>query len=113
MRERSERVLAIAAVLAAALPAAAQVEDLYVRGFVSQGWLNTRDVNYLVDDSRDGTAEFHEAAVSILARPEEKLRVGLQFMARDFGEVGNNQVVIDSLITDGWTISDEELSKGS
>ena len=49
-------------------------------------------VNYLVDDSRDGSAEFHEAAVSIQARPEEKLRVGLQFLARDFGEVGNNNV---------------------
>ncbi len=86
--------LPFALVLLAA-PAAAQMEDLYVRGFVSQGWLNSLNVNYLVDDSRDGTAEFHEAAVSIQARPEEKLRVGLQFLARDFGEVGNNNVVID------------------
>ncbi|MBC8424733.1 hypothetical protein H8E07_11475, partial [bacterium] len=89
------RLVMLAAILALAGSAAAQVEDLYVRGFVSQGWLNSRDVNYLVDDSRDGSAEFHEAAVSIQARPEEKLRVGLQFLARDFGEVGNNNVVID------------------
>jgi hypothetical protein len=89
------RLVTLAAILVLAGSAAAQIEDLYVRGFVSQGWLNSRDVNYLVDDSRDGTAEFHEAAVSIQARPEEKLRVGLQFLARDFGEVGNNNVVID------------------
>lgn len=89
------RLVTLAAILALACSAAAQVENLYVRGFVSQGWLNSRDVNYLVDDSRDGTAEFHEAAVSIQARPEERLRVGVQFLARDFGEVGNNQVVVD------------------
>lgn len=91
----ASRLAAIAALVLLAAPAAAQVEDLYVRGFVSQGWLNSRDVNYLVDDSRDGSAEFHEAAISIQARPEERLRVGLQFLARDFGEVGNNNVVID------------------
>lgn len=89
------RRAAILGLVLLAVPASAQIEDLYVHGFVSQGWLNSRDVNYLVDDSRDGTAEFHEAAVSIQARPEEKLRVGLQFLARDFGEIGNNNVVID------------------
>ena len=91
----AKRLAVLAGMILLAAPAAAQMDELYVRGFVSQGWLNSRDVNYLVDDSRDGTAEFHEAAVSIQARPEEKLRVGLQFLARDFGEVGNNNVVID------------------
>ncbi len=86
------KLVVILSLLLLAAPASAQIEDLYIRGFVSQGWLNSRDVNYLVDDSRDGSAEFHEAAVSIQARPEEKLRVGLQFLARDFGEVGNNNV---------------------
>ncbi len=95
MKQLLNGCILVTAVLLIALPAAAQTEDLYIRGFISQGWLNSRDVNYLVDDSRDGSAEFHEAAVSILARPEEKLRVGLQFMARDFGDVGNNNVVID------------------
>ena len=99
---RLGRMILIPLLLAA--PAAAQVDDLYVRGFVSQGWLNTHAVNYLVDDSRDGTAEFHEAAVSIQARPEEKLRVGLQFLARDFGESGNNDVVID------WAYADYRYS---
>jgi len=102
--DRSGKLLATLALVLLAVPAVAQIEDLYVRGFISQGWLNSRDVNYLVDDSRDGTAEFHEAAVSIQARPEEKLRVGLQFLARDFGEVGNNNVVID------WAYADYHYS---
>lgn len=83
------------AVLLLAVPAAAQIGDLYVRGFVSQGYLNSSHNNYLVRNSRDGTSEFHEAAVSLQAFPEERLRVGLQFLARDFGEVGNNDVLID------------------
>lgn len=83
------------ALLIAAGPAVAQLGDLYVRGFVSQGYLNSSHNNYLVSDSRDGSAEFHEAAVSLQAFPEERLRVGLQFLARDFGEVGNNDVLID------------------
>ncbi|HPF34246.1 hypothetical protein KDK88_01620 [bacterium] len=87
-------LVCLSLVLAAA-PAAAQLADLYVRGFVSQGYLNSSHNNYLVPNSRDGSSEFHEAAVSLQAHPEERLRVGLQFLARDFGDVGNNDVLID------------------
>ena len=48
-------LVCLSLVLAAA-PAAAQLADLYVRGFVSQGYLNSSHNNYLVPNSRDGSS---------------------------------------------------------
>jgi hypothetical protein len=77
------------------LSAAVDITEVYFNGFVSQGWINTTHNNYLVDNSRDGTAEFHEAAISIQNQVDERLRVGIQFLGRDFGESGNNAVLVD------------------
>jgi hypothetical protein len=70
-------------------------DPLYVTGFVSQGYLNTSNVNYLVPRSVNGTAEFAEAAITVVARPEDKLRVGIQLLARNFGDTGNDFVAVD------------------
>ena len=82
-------------VLAFSGTAVAQLNDLYIRGFVSQGYLNTSHNNYLVEQSKNGSTEYNEAAISLQAFPEERLRVGIQLFARDFGDVGNNYVVVD------------------
>ncbi len=87
--------IAIIAVATAAWAGAATLDDLYFGGFVSQGYINTSHNNYLVTDSRDGSSEYHEAALSVMTRPGEHLRVGMQFLARDFGEIGNNHVWVD------------------
>lgn len=70
-------------------------ESLYVTGFVSQGYLNTSENNYLVPRSVNGTAEFTEAAITVVAQPQDKLRVGLQLLARNFGDAGNGFVSVD------------------
>ncbi len=80
--------------------AVAQLDDLYIRGFVSQGYINTSHNNYLVEQSKNGSTEFNEAAISLQAFPEERLRVGIQLFSRDFGDVGNNNVVVD------WAFAD-------
>ena len=81
---------------AATLAVAGEVGDnLYVNGFVSQGYLNTSKNNYLVPRSVNGTAAFTEAAITLLARPMDRLQVGIQFLGRNFGNSGNDQVVID------------------
>ena len=95
LKTGSMTILLLGLLLPAADLPAADLSDLYFNGFVSQGWINTSHNNYLVDDSRDGTAEYHEAAVSIQNQLDDRLRVGLQFLARDFGESGNNNVVVD------------------
>jgi hypothetical protein len=70
-------------------------DDLYIGGFVSQGYLNTSHNNYLVRDSRDGTSEYHEAAFNIQKIVDPRLRLGIQFFARDLGDQGNNNVLVD------------------
>ena len=74
---------------------AAKLEDLYISGFVSQGFLVSTENNYLLSSSKEGTAEFSEIAVNITAEPMDRLRVGVQFLAFDFGVEGNNNFTLD------------------
>ncbi len=85
------------AVLLTAADSPAQLSDnsLLVTGFVSQGYLNTSENNYLVPRSVNGTAEFTEAAITVVAQPMDRLRVGIQLLARNFGNTGNDFVTVD------------------
>ena len=75
---------------------AAEIDDnIFLNGFVSQGYLNTSENNYLVPRSIQGTAAFTEAAITLTATPMDRLRVGIQFLGRNFGNTGNDQVLID------------------
>ncbi|MBU2503206.1 hypothetical protein KJ682_17900 [bacterium] len=97
-RARARGAAAVFACLLAAVPAAAQIfaeQEVLVRGFVSQGYLNTANNNYLVPRSVNGTAEFHETGLIVTAVPRDRLRVGIQLMGRNFGDTGNDQVVLD------------------
>jgi hypothetical protein len=78
-------------------------EDLYIGGFVSQGYLNTSENDYLVPRSVNGTAEFTDAAIFFSANPMDRLRIGVQFIARNFGSSGNGQVRVD------WAYGDYRL----
>ena len=70
-------------------------ENLYLNGFVSQGYLNTSSNDFLVPRSMKGTSAFTEAAITLIARPMDRLQVGIQFLGRNFGDTGNDQVLID------------------
>ncbi len=78
-------------------------EDLYIGGFVSQGYLNTTENDYLVPRSVNGTAAFTDAAIFFSATPMDRLRIGVQFIARNFGNTGNGQVQVD------WAYGDYRL----
>jgi len=73
----------------------AQFDDLFFSGFVSQGYFNSTGNDYLISDSKKGTSEFSEAALVCYANPADRLRIGLQLFARDFGKIGNNNVILD------------------
>lgn len=83
--------------LAMVLPATAGEigDNLFLNGFVSQGYLNTSENIYLVERSEKGTAAFTEAAITLSAQPMDRLRVGIQFMGRSFGTAGRDQVIVD------------------
>jgi len=98
---RARRGLAAAALFAAAAAGAAGAHgaalpsDVYVSGFVSQGYLNTEDNDYLLPGDREGSGEFTEAAVIVAAEPLDRLHVGIQLLGRDFGGEANPSVVVD------------------
>jgi len=98
MKSRTAMVLLVVlSVVLLVSPAMAEEmgDSIYVGGFVSQGYLNTRENNYLVPRSVNGTSEFTEAAITVLARPVDRLRVGIQLLARNFGDIGNDFVSVD------------------
>lgn len=70
-----------------------------IHGFISQGYMLTTRNNYIVD-STDGTFQFNEMGLNFTTNPTDKLRMGAQFFARDFGTVGNDKIVVD------WAFAD-------
>lgn len=70
-------------------------EGLYLGGFVSQGYLNSADHNYLIPNTREGSGAFNEVALHVTAEPGDDLRVGIQLLGRDFGSRTTASVVVD------------------
>ena len=71
-----------------------------VHGFVSQGYLYTKDNNYLANNSSDGTFGFNEAGINFSKQLTDKLRIGLQIFTHDLGAIGNNEIILD------WAFAD-------
>ncbi len=70
-----------------------------IHGFISQGYLKSSDNNFFAD-SKKGTSQFNEAGINFSTDVTEKLRIGLQFFARDLGDIGNNEILLD------WALAD-------
>ncbi|HEU0265546.1 MAG TPA: hypothetical protein VFR01_07460 [Geobacterales bacterium] len=66
-----------------------------VNGFISQGYLRSDKNNFLATTKAKGSAEFNEVGLTITANVTPKLRIGTQFLSRDLGAVGNNEVRLD------------------
>lgn len=91
------RMLCLVTVLAL-VPVSSPAFDLAqlrLNGFVSQGYMKTEDNNWLATDSVDGTTQILEAGLTINVPVNDKLRVGMQFLSRDLGDEGNNDVRLD------------------
>jgi hypothetical protein len=57
-------------------------------GFVSQGYIQSTQNNYLGPSER-GSFEFTEAGINFTHAVDDRLRVGLQIFAHDLGPLGN------------------------
>jgi hypothetical protein len=79
------------------------MEDMVnIHGFMSQGYMKTEKNNYIVD-SEDGTFQFNEMGINFTTLPVDRLMMGIQFFARDFGSIGNDAITVD------WAFADYRL----
>jgi hypothetical protein len=81
---------------------AADVMNIDIHGFISQGYLKTTD-NFFYGDTVDGSFEFNEFGINFSEALNDDLRVGLQILARDFGSNGDDEPVID------WAFGDYRI----
>lgn len=75
-----------------------------IHGFISQGYIKSNHNNFMADTEGDGTTQFNEAGINFTSDASERLRMGVQFLARDLGRMGNKDVTID------WAVADYSCS---
>lgn len=74
---------------------AIELGKLQINGFISQGYMQSENNNFLDPNSMDGTFEINEIGLTFNAPLTDKLRMGAQFLSRDLGPEGNNDVTLD------------------
>lgn len=80
-------------------------ENINIHGFISQGYIKTTENNYFAD-TKNGSFEFNEMGISFATNVTERLHLGMQFFARDFGNYNNDEVIIN------WAYGDYKLKDG-
>lgn len=66
-----------------------------IHGFISQGFLYSDEYNYLAHNSKDGSFEYNEMALSFSKQLSDKLRLSTQLFSHDLGDAGNNKMTLD------------------
>lgn len=70
-------------------------ESIQIHGFLSQGYLQTDTNDALFAKTSEGTFEFNEFGVNLASQVNDDLRIGVQLLSRDLGDIGNNEVQLD------------------
>ena len=69
-------------------------EDVQIHGFISQGYLKTDQNNFLAETD-DGSFQFNEMGINFTTYATRRLKIGCQFFARDLGDVGNDEIIVN------------------
>jgi hypothetical protein len=94
-------IVSIMAVLAIAGNALAlDMNQIKIHGFISQGYLQTDKNDFYFAKTEKGTFQFNEMGINFATEVSDNLRVGVQFLSRDLGDIGNNEVMVD------WAFAD-------
>ncbi len=83
---------------------AEELDKIDIHGFISQGYLKSSDNNFLAK-TKDGTFQFNETGINFGTWVTSDLHMGVQFFARDIGEIGNDEVDVD------WAYADYHYQK--
>lgn len=71
------------------------MKQIQIHGFVSQGFLKSDENDFFFANTEKGTFEFNELGLNFTSQLTDQLRLGIQFLSRDLGDYGNNDVEID------------------
>jgi hypothetical protein len=82
-------------IAALAMVAYATAQGPEVSGSLSQSFLYSNENDYLIPGSSEGSFELAEILLNIHQEINSDLRVGMQFISRDFGDEGNLGVELD------------------
>ncbi len=89
-----------------------------IHGFISQGYL-TSDHNNFFAQTEDGSFQYNEMGINFITQQTDKLRLGVQFFARDLGKLGNDEIIIDWAVADykwrdwlGFTAGKTKIAHG-
>jgi hypothetical protein len=74
---------------------ALDLDQLQIHGFASQGYLRSNHYDYLNAETEEGTVEFNEFGLNTIGNLADNLRLGIQFLARDLGDNGNDEITVD------------------
>lgn len=75
-----------------------------IHGFISQGYLQSDKYGFYQTDTEKGTYEFNELGLNFSSMVSDDLRIGIQFMSKDLGPLGNNEVNVD------WAYADYNVN---
>lgn len=71
------------------------LKEAQIHGFISQGHLKSNQNNLYGADTENGTFEFNEMGINFTNHIADGLILGIQFFARDLGDFGNDELIID------------------
>ena len=77
----------------------AVASDVDIHGFLAQGFMQSSD-NKFLGDTEKGTFEFNEMGINFATNATSNLKLGMQFFARDLGDVGNDDIIVDWVFGD-------------
>jgi len=79
-------------------------DRIQLNGFLSQGYVYSTHNDFIPQSSKYGSYEMNEFAMTVSADVSKKLRLGFQLLSRDFGRIGNHQIILD------WGFADYKFS---
>lgn len=72
-----------------------ELTSVEIHAFASQGFILSKDNNYLANDTTHGSFQFSEVGINFTKSLTDKLRVGFQLFAQDLGPTGNYDIKAD------------------
>ncbi|PIE70465.1 MAG: hypothetical protein CSA22_07870 [Deltaproteobacteria bacterium] len=77
-----------------------ELGGVVIHGFLSQGYMWTDENNFFADTEDNGTFQFNEFGINFSTELTDQLRMGIQLLAYDMGDLGNDKVKVD------WAFAD-------